>query len=37
MESISQIPVDAARTAGEPLSIQRLFTKHGVHPFETVE
>jgi len=37
MEGTSQTPVQTGLGAGEPLSIDRLFTKPGVHPFETVE
>jgi ribonucleoside-diphosphate reductase alpha chain len=37
MESTSQTPVETAITTGEPLSVDRLFTKPGVHPFESVE
>ncbi len=37
METTSQTPLPTAITAGEPLSIRRLFTTRGVHPFDTVE
>jgi ribonucleoside-diphosphate reductase alpha chain len=37
MEGTSQTPVQPGLRAGEPLSIERLFTTPGVHPFESVE
>ncbi|MEA2154798.1 MAG: ribonucleoside-diphosphate reductase alpha chain, partial [Solirubrobacteraceae bacterium] len=37
MEGTSQTPVQAGIRAGEPLSIERLFTTPGTHPFDTVE
>ena len=37
MEGTSQTPLATAITAGEPLSVRRLFTTPGVHPFDTVD
>ncbi|HTN23174.1 MAG TPA: LAGLIDADG family homing endonuclease, partial [Solirubrobacteraceae bacterium] len=37
MEGTSQTPVQTGTRAGEPLSIERLFTTPGVHPYESVE
>jgi ribonucleoside-diphosphate reductase alpha chain len=37
MEGTSQTPVQTGLRAGEPLSIERLFTTPAVHPFDSVE
>jgi ribonucleoside-diphosphate reductase alpha chain len=37
MEGTSQTPVQTGVRAGEPLSVKRLFTTPGVHPFDSVE
>ncbi len=37
MAGTSQTPLATGIGAGEPLSIERLFTTPGVHPFESVE
>ncbi|MEA2148703.1 MAG: ribonucleoside-diphosphate reductase alpha chain, partial [Solirubrobacteraceae bacterium] len=37
MEGTSQTPVQPGTVAGEPLSIERLFTTPAVHPFESVD